>query len=393
MSSDITPESLPPVPESSESSWRRATSVVHAGRTIDRETGAVVPPIHLSTTFARGPDAQLAGDFCYSRSGNPNRAELEQCVASLEGGSEAAAFASGSAAANAILQSLHPGDRVLSSRDLYHGVRSLMEKVTTRSGVACESIDLQDAAVVERELERGARVVWCETPANPQLHVIDLENLSLRCRAAGATLVVDNTFATPMLQRPLGNGAALVVHATTKYLAGHSDVTGGVVVTDDPASDLWQRIREVQTLAGSVPSPFDCWLALRGISTLHVRMKQHVENAVVLARRFEDHEVVGRVLFPGLESHPDHALASRQMSGPGGVLSIRLKAGEEGARRFTSRLTWIPRATSLGGVHTLVEHRMLVEPEGSPVPPDLVRISVGIEDAEDLWVEFDRALS
>jgi len=310
----------------------------------------------------------------------------------LEGGKEAAAFASGSAAANAILQSLRQGDRVLFSRDLYHGVRSLMEKVTTRSGVVCEPIDLQDAAAVQRELERGARVVWCETPANPQLQVMDIGKLSQWSRAFGATLVVDNTFATPMLQRPLGNGAALVVHATTKDLAGHGDVTGGIVVTDDPADDLWQRLRDVQTFAGSVPSPFDCWLALRGISTLGVRMTQHVENASVLAERFESHPAIARALFPGLASHPDHALASRQMSGPGGVLSIRLEAGEEGARRFVSRLSWIPRATSLGGVHTLVEHRMLVEPEGSPVPRDLVRISVGIEDVEDLWEEFERGL-
>lgn len=375
-----------------EKSWRTATRVVHAGREVDPSTGAVVPPIYMSTTFSRGPDAELMGPYVYSRSGNPNRTGLERCVAELEGGADAAAFSSGLAAANAILQCLCAGDRVLFSRDLYHGVRTLMEKVTVRSGVVCEAIDLQDDAAVARELHRGVRAVWCETPTNPKLAVIDLASLAARCRAAGADLIVDNSFATPVLQRPLGLGAALVVHSSTKYLAGHSDVTGGVVVTQDTTSELWAKLRDVQVFAGAVPSPMDCWLTLRGIATLSVRMKQHVENALELARRFEAHGSVVHTLYPGLQSHASYELAARQMSGPGGVLSIRLGGGEDGARRFASRLTWIPRATSLGGTHTLVEHRTLVEPEGSPVPRDLVRISVGIEDVEDLWMEFERAL-
>lgn len=376
-----------------EADWRIGTRVVHEGRAVDPETGAVTPPIHLSTTFARDDDGELLGEYGYSRYQNPNRQALELCLSGLEGGDASAAFASGSAAANTVLQALGPGDRVLYSADLYHGVRSLMETVAERSGISCRPVDLLDAAATDQALSAGAAVVWCETPTNPQLQVIDVEALANRCRAAGVLLVVDNTFATPVLQRPLELGADLVVHATTKYLAGHSDVTGGMLVTGNADSELWDRILTLQRHGGAVPSPFDCWLALRGIATLAVRMRQHVDNAEEIARRLESHPAVIETLYPGLPSHPGHAIARRQMGRPGGVLSFRVAGGEAGARRFTSRLAWLPRATSLGGVHTLVEHRALVEPDDSPVPRDLIRVSVGIEDKEDVWADIEAGLT
>ena len=371
---------------------RLGTRVVHAGREVDQATGAVTPPIHLSTTFARDDSGGLMGEHFYSRIQNPNRAALEECVATLDGGAAAAAFASGSAAANGILQCLEPGDRVLYSADLYHGVRVLMEEVAALVGVRCESVALFDLTAARAALQGGARLVWCETPTNPSLRVVDVAALAELCAEAGATLVVDGTFATPVLQQPLALGADLVVHSTTKYLAGHGDVMGGMVVAADPETPLWQRLVRLQQMAGAVPSPFDCWLTLRGLSTLVVRMKQHVDNAEELARRLVEVAAVSEVAYPGLPDHPEHEVAARQMARPGGMLSLRLKGGEAAVSGFVSRLRWIPHATSLGGVHTLVEHRALVEPADSPVPRDLVRVSVGIEDVEDIWEDLAQAL-
>lgn len=372
------------------SDWRDATRVVHSGRTTDSQTGAVTPPIHLSTTFARADDAEPIGDYVYSRYQNPNREALERCLADLERGAAAAAFASGSAAANAILQSLEPGTVVYHASDLYHGVRSLMQSVSTRAGLECSALDCFDLDAVTAVIDR-ADVIWCETPSNPQLGIVDVTGLSALCRDAGVQLIVDNTFATPILQRPLALGADLVVHATTKYLAGHGDVTGGVVVAREE-NPFWERVVEVQRHAGAVPSPFDCWLTLRGIATLAVRVAQHVVNATEFASRLHAHPAVEAVLYPGLPDHPQRDLAEAQMSGPGGVVSMRVVGGEDAAAGFVSRLRWIPRATSLGGVHTLAEHRVLVEPDDSPVPRDLVRFSVGIEDIEDIWADVARAL-
>lgn len=349
--------------------------------------------MHLSTTFARDAAGDLPSEYSYARYQNPNRDAWEACIASLEDGAEAAAFASGSAAANAVLQALDPGSRVVCSHDLYHGTRTMMTKVWSRAGFSFVDVDLRDDDAVETVLADGVTVVWCESPTNPRLEVVDLPALAARCRNAGTLLLVDNTFATPLLQQPLALGADLVLHATTKYLSGHSDVTGGVLLPRDPSSMLWERIRTTQRTAGAVPSPFDCWLALRGVSTLWLRLEAHCTNAAELARRLDGHAGVERVYYPGLPDHPDHALASRQMARFGGMLSFLVAGGEMGARAFTSKLSLLHRATSLGGVHTLIEHRMLVEPPDSPVPRNLVRLSAGIEDVEDLWDDLDAALS
>jgi len=373
------------------SDWRAATRAVHSGRSIDDGTGAVVSPIHLSTTFARGDDCEPLGPYIYGRYQNPNRLELEACVADLEGGAAAAAFASGSAAANGVLQSLAPGTRVRFSSDLYHGVRILMESMWGRAGLDCQPFDVSDDGAREAALS-DADVVWCETPSNPQLRIVDLRALAARCAESNVTLIVDNTFATPLLQRPLEMGADLVVHSTTKYLAGHSDVTGGAVVARTTENPLWDKLLEVQRIGGAVPSPFDCWLTLRGIATLAVRIRQHCDNAEEIARRLSSSPRVAETLYPGLASHLGHSIAAAQMTRSGGMLSFRMAGGEGAASAMVSRLQWIPRATSLGGVHTLVEHRALVEPEGSPVPPDLIRVSVGIEDVEDIWADLEQAV-
>lgn len=376
----------------SRSSWRDATRAVHAGRSIDPSTGAVTPPIHLSTTFARGEDGQLVGDHGYGREGNPNRDALEACLAELERGTAARAFSSGLAAAHAVLLSIPRGSRILHAADLYHGVRRLLHEVAGPSGHEVVSLDVTDEDALDLELERGAALLWCETPSNPLLQIIDLKRLATACHARGTRLVVDNTFATPVLQRPLELGADLVVHATTKGIAGHSDVTGGVVVTGDEHDEIWQRMGVIQSLGGAVPSPFDCWLTLRGVSTLPLRVRAQDVTATDLAGRLLQHRAVATVLHPSLPDHPGHATARRQMHGFGAVISIRLAGGAGAASSFASGVDWVPQATSLGGVHTLVEHRTLVEPEGSPVPDDLVRIAIGIEDVEDLWEIFSRAL-
>lgn len=363
---------------------RIATRAVHAGRTRDPHTGDVVPAIHLSTTFERDDDGRLIGDYIYSRDGNPNRQALERCIAELEGGVDAACFASGSAAANAVLQCLRPGDRVLYGTDLYYGTRSMMNQITARAGVHCAEVDLADPAALDAALRDDVRLIWCESPGNPLLRIVDLAAVASRARRAGVAVLVDNTFATPICQRPLGLGADLVLHATTKFLGGHSDVVGGAVVAADADQPLWQAVRVTQRLAGGVLAPFDSWLTLRGIATLAIRMRAHQENARDLAHWLVERPEVERVHYPGLASHPGHAVAARQMSGFGGVLSFQVRGGETATRRFMAGLRLMHRATSLGGVHSLIEHRMLVEPPESTVPRNLVRLSVGIEHVDDL---------
>jgi cystathionine gamma-synthase len=373
--------------------WAPATLAVHAGRAADPVHGAVVPPIHLSTTFRRDEDGKLVGQHLYTRHSNPNRAELEACLAALEGAAAALCFASGSAAAAALLQTLRPGDRVVYPADLYYGIRKQILAERERIGIEAEAVDLADPRAAAATLGRPARLVFCETPSNPLLRVSDLALLAQLAHHAGAVLVCDSTTAGPLLQRPLDLGCDIVLHATTKSLAGHSDVLGGVLITRESASPLWLRLAEGLRVSGAVPSPFDCWLALRGIATLPLRVRAQCSNAARIAAYLLAHAAVSAVHWPGLPSHPGHEVARRQMRDFGSLLSFQLRGGPEAANRFCARTRLFLRATSLGSVHSLVEHRAPVEGPGSATPPDLVRVSVGIEDGDDLLADLTKSLA
>lgn len=371
--------------------WHPSTQVVHAGRAPDPHTGAITPAIELSTTFARAPSGELIGEHLYGRYGNPTRSRLEACLATLEGGAAAATFASGCAAAQALMSTVAHGERVVVGHDMYFGVRAQYRQLSARFGIDLCEVDLRDERAVEACFERPVRFVMCESPTNPQMHLVDIARLAARCSAASTPLIVDNTMATPLLQTPLALGATMVMHATTKYLAGHSDVLGGAIITRDD-DEGFAAIREMQRLGGAVPSPFDCFLLLRGIATLDVRLQRQTDNAERLAQWLSQHPRVEAVRYPGLPDHPQHSLAQRQMKRPGAMLSVLVEGGETAARQFCGRLTLATRATSLGGVHTLVEHRKPVEGPDSTTPDNLVRVSVGIESIADLERDFERAL-
>ncbi len=374
------------------------TLAVHAGQEPDPVHGAVMQPIVLSSTFAQ-PEPAKPLRYEYSRSGNPTRAALEACLAALEGGSHGFAFASGSAATLTLLHTLRPGDHVLCGDDVYGGTFRLLDKVLAPMGVTASFVDLRGADAVEAALGPATRLIWLETPTNPMLKVFDIRAIAALGRARGVPVVVDNTFASPVLQRPLELGATAVMHSTTKFINGHSDVVGGALVTSD--AGLAERLRFLQNALGAVPSPMDCYLTLRGLKTLPIRMRRHVESASELARRLEQHPGVARVHYPGLPSHPDHALCARQMSGPGGVLSLELRGGLGAARRMLSALKVFALAESLGGVESLAEHPGLMT--HASVPPErraelgicdgLIRLSVGLEGVLDLWDDLEQALA
>ncbi|MFI5336198.1 MAG: trans-sulfuration enzyme family protein [Opitutales bacterium] len=369
------------------------TAAVHAGRRIDPATGAVTPNLTLSTTFERAEDGTLPHGLIYSRYNNPNRASLEQALTALEGGKEAFAFASGQAASTAVLQSLEPGGRIIFPDDLYLGTRSVVQGFYARWGLVAEFADFGDTAGLRERLRTPARLVWIETPSNPQMKVADIAAIAAAARAAGALVVVDNTFASPVVQNPLRHGAHLVMHSTTKYLGGHSDVVGGALIAgvDCPAETV-ARLRDWQRLGGGVPSPFDCWLLLRSLSTLPVRVRAQSAAAADLAAWLAGHPRVEKVHYPGLPSHPNHAVAMRQMSSGGAMLSFEVQGGFEAAKLVTGRVRLITRATSLGGVESLIEHRKLVEPPDSPTPPNLIRLSIGLEHVDDLRADLAQAL-
>lgn len=369
------------------------TLAVHAGRAPDPATGAVAPNLVLSSTFARDGEGRLTGAHLYSRTSNPNRAAVEAALAALEGGAEALAFASGQAASTALFAALAPGDRVLLPHDLYHGTRYLATEQFGRWGLAPEFIDTSDLAAVAAALRRPARLVWLETPSNPRLLVSDLAAVAGLARAAGAFVVADNTWATPVLTRPLARGAHVVLHSTTKYLGGHGDLVGGALVlgTDAPA-DLLARLRSWQNLGGAVPAPFDCWLLLRSLNTLPLRVRAQSASAAVLAAWLAGHPGVERVHYPGLSSHPQHAVAARQMAAFGGMVSFELRGGHDAARAVAGRVRLITPATSLGGVESLIEHRRPVEGPASTTPPGLLRLSVGLEHVDDLRADLAQAL-
>jgi cystathionine gamma-synthase len=368
------------------------TLAVHAGREPDPATGALREPIHLSTTFERQVDGSYPHGHNYTRTSNPNRGSLERAVAALEGGAEAVAFASGSAATLAAFSLAAPGGRVVCSADCYYGTAKQLRGPLAHFGVSAEFVDTTDTAAVARALEMPASILWVETPSNPLLRVSDIRVLARLAHDCGALLACDNTFASPVLQRPFDFGADLVMHSTTKYLGGHSDVLGGVLVVREHGSAL-DRLRDFQGTTGGVPSPFDCWLLLRSLATLPLRVRAQSASADAVARFLETDRRVERTYYPGLESHPGHALAARQMpDGFGSVVSVQVPGGAEQAMAVAARTKLFTRATSLGGVESLIEHRASVEGPQSTTPLNLLRLSIGLENTSDLVADLDQAL-
>jgi cystathionine gamma-synthase len=366
------------------------TLAVHAGHGIDSSTGAVSPPIHLSTTFERDPGGTYSRGFMYTRNDNPNRRNLEKGIAALEGGAVAAAFGSGTGATMAIFQSLAPGDHVLAHVDAYYGTSRLIREIFARWGLKADFVDMSDLAAVKKALRAETKLAWAETPSNPLLKVVDLAAVSKIVHDAGALFICDNTWA-PILQRPFDLGADLILHSTTKYFGGHCDVLGGVVVSKTD-NDFFQRLRNIQYEGGAVPSPFDCWLILRGMRTLPWRMRAHSENALKVATFLAKHRQVGRVHYPGLESNPGNSIARKQMSMFGGMLSFEIKGGRDAAMKVANTSKIFIRATSLGGVESLIEHRASIEGPGTTSPEGLLRLSIGLENADDLIADLDQAL-
>lgn len=378
-----------------------ASLAVHAGQEADAATGAVIPPVHFSTTYAQDGIGGLRQGYEYGRSGNPTRTALQEQLAAIEGGSHAFSFASGLAAEDTLLRAaLSPGDEVLLGNDVYGGTYRLLSRVLGPWGVRLRTVDMSDADAVRAAVsERGPRLVWVETPSNPLLRVTDIAGLAALGREAGALVVVDNTFATPALQQPLALGADVVVHSTTKYLGGHSDVVGGALVLSDAhrGGPLADEIGFLQYAVGAVSGPLDAWLTTRGIKTLAVRMQRHSENAASVAAFLQGHERVARVYYPGLVQHPGHDLAARQMSGFGGIVSVALES-QEAARRFAESTQLFQLAESLGGVESLVNYpdamtHASVRGTDAAVPVEVVRLSVGIEDIADLLDDLAQALA
>ena len=374
------------------------TLAIHAGHSPADHMGAVMTPVYQTSTFAfRG--VNRPGAFDYSRSGNPTRKALETCLASIEGGSSGFAFATGMAAETTVLMMFDSGDRIVVHSDLYGGTYRLFQSVLRGKGIEAVYVDLRDAAATERVLAGGAAAVWIESPTNPLMNLVDLEAVSAQAHRHGAIAICDNTFLSPYFQRPLDFGVDVVVHSTTKYINGHSDVVGGAVVVED--AEIAKKIGFLQNAMGTCAGPQDCFLVLRGIKTLAVRMEEHNRNALAVARWLERHPKVAGVLHPGLESHPQHALARKQMSGYGGTFSFRLRGGQDAAFHLLDQVRLFILAESLGGVESLIEHpvtmtHVSVAPDalqGMGITPDLIRVSVGIEDVEDLISDLDHALA
>ena len=370
---------------------RIETLAVHAGLRVDPTTGAVAPPLYAATTFEHEPDSTAPRGYVYSRTDNPNRKALEECLAELEGGAAAAAFASASAATAAVFLALAPGDHVVAPLDAYFGTGHLLRDTFAPWGLAVDFVDMTDTGAVKAALTPRTKVVWVETPSNPLWRVTDIAEASALAHRVGARCVCDNTAATAVLQRPFAHGADLVVYATTKYLGGHGDVMGGAVVARarDP---FFERIRAIQGAGGAVPSPFDCWLVRRGIRTLPWRMRAHSDNALRVATFLQAHPRVEAVHYPGLASHLQHEVARRQMTGFGGMLSVQVKGGRQAAFAVESKVRIFTCATSFGGTESLLEHRASVEGATTRSPDNLLRLSIGLEHPDDLVADLDQAL-
>lgn len=367
------------------------TLAVHAGSAADPETGAVAPPIHLSTTFVRDEEGVLLGGHAYVRESNPTESRLEAALAPLEGGEAAQVFASGMAAGVALLQALPPGSHVVFPDDAYYGFRAVAEEFLPNWGVTSSFVAMSDLAAVEAAIRPETRMVWMESPSNPLLKVTDIRAVAGLARRAGAVSVVDNTFATPALQRPIELGADVVLHSTTKYFGGHSDVQGGALIFAR-RGELLEKVGHVRHILGAVASPFNSWLVLRGLRTLACRVRAQSEGALAVARFLAGSPAVSAVHHPGLETHPGHEVAKRQMAAFGGMLSFQVREGREAALRTVSRARLFTRATSLGGVESLIEHRATSEGPGSRTPQDLIRLSIGLEHPDDLIADLEQAL-
>jgi cystathionine gamma-synthase len=367
------------------------TRAVHAGGKPDPATGAVAPPIHLSTTFEHGPAAETPLGYIYIRDANPTQARLEEALAAVEGGARALAFGSGLAAAAAYLQAQPSGSHVVYQADAYYGVRAMATEFLPRWGLEATPVNMTDLAAVRAALRPTTRVLWAETPSNPLLQVSDIAALAAIAHGAGARLVVDGTFATPALQRPLELGADAVHHSTTKYIGGHSDVQGGALVFREDG-EVAEAAWHIRKILGGVASPFNSWLILRGLRSLACRVERQSANALAIAAHLEANAAVEAVHYPGLASHPGHAIAKRQMSAFGGMLSFRVRGGRDAAVRAASRVKLFVNATSLGGTESLIEHRASSEGPGSQTPQNLLRVSVGLEHPDDLIEDLAQAL-
>ncbi len=377
--------------------WRMETVAIHAGKEIDPTTGAVMSPLHLSTTYERKADGSYHNGFSYIRGDNPTRRSLEDALCALEGGICAAAFASGMAAIMTVFQALRPGDHVLIPDDIYFGTKVMIDKLFTPWGLSSNRVDMTDLDGVRAAMRPNTKMLWIETPSNPLLKIADIAATAAIAHEAGAILACDSTWPSPALQRTLALGADLAIHATTKYLGGHSDLLGGAVIAREN-SPFFDTVRTIQQAGGAVPSPFDCWLLLRGIRTLPYRMRGHCENAQRVADYLSSHPKIEKVHYPGLPSHPGHAIAARQMSGYGGMLSIQLapdllRTGEQNARRMANRTKLFVQATSLGGVESLIEHRASIEGAVTTAPVNLLRLSIGLEHPDDLIADLEQALA
>jgi cystathionine gamma-synthase len=366
------------------------TIAIHAGNHTDATSKAVVQPIVMATTFERDQDGGFSSGYQYSRAANPNRSSLENVLAQLENGADAAAFSSGNAAGMSVFQSLAPGTHIIAPDDMYHGLRNQLKQLF--AGILeFDFIDVNDADALQAHIKPNTGVIWIETPSNPLLKITDIKKVVSIARRHNIKVVCDNTFATPVCQQPLALGADLVMHSSTKYFGGHSDLMGGALITAEK-SDWWEKIRNVQTMGGAVPSPMDCYYLVRSMKTLPYRVKGHVHNAKLLAAFLENHPAVESVMYPGLPSHPQYEIVKEQMSLPGAMMSFTLKGGEIEAKRVINALTIFTQATSLGGVESLIEHRASVEGPDTKTPFNLLRVSVGLEHIDDLIADFEQAM-
>jgi len=378
--------------------YKFETLAIHAGQGPDKTTGAVMTPIYQTSTYVqKSPGVHLG--FEYSRTGNPTRSAYEACVAALEGGRYGVAFSSGCATMDAILHTLKSGDHIVCCDDVYGGTFRILDKVYKNHGIEVSYIDLSDLSKAEASFQKNTKLLWLETPTNPMLKIFDIEKLTSLARSKGALSIVDNTFMSPYFQNPLSLGADAVVHSVTKFMNGHSDVVGGVMVTNQ--KEFYERVKFMQNAVGAVPGPMDCFLVLRGLKTLPVRMRQHQENAIQIARFLESHPNVEKVIYPGLPSHPQHELARKQMKGFGGMITFFIKGGLNEARQFLEKVKIFALAESLGGVESLIEHPAIMT--HASIPPEnrqalgihdnLIRISTGIENCEDLIADLKQALN